>query len=191
MKTKTPRRIRSSQRLAAAPLRGKRFRQQQAARPVIDLVPALLRIKSILVPIDFSAPSKKGLAYAVPFAEQFGAKLTLLHVVEPIATPDFNNTFPLVIADEKVVAACKNRLDRIARDQKIDPKLIEKTLVRSGRSFNEIADAARTLKADLIIISTHGYSGLKRVFLGSTTERVVRHAPCPVLVVREHEREFA
>ena len=55
----------------------------------IDLVPALVQIKSILVPIDFSASSEKALAYAVPFARQFGAQLTLLHVVEPVATPDF------------------------------------------------------------------------------------------------------
>jgi nucleotide-binding universal stress UspA family protein len=57
--------------------------------------------------------------------------------------------------------------------------------VRFGRSFHEIAAAARTLKADLIIISTHGYTGLKHAVLGSTTERVVRHASCPVLVVRQ------
>ena len=67
----------------------------------------------------------------------------------------------------------------------VNPKLVEKLLVRFGRSYHEIAEAARTLKVDLIIISTHGYTGLKHAFLGSTTERVVRHAPCPVLVVRE------
>src|SRR6266508_3855644 len=66
-----------------------------------------VRIKSILVPIDFSEPSKKALAYAVPFAEQFGAKLTLLHVLEPVATPDFVKTFPLAMENDKVMAVCK------------------------------------------------------------------------------------
>lgn len=153
-------------------------------------LPALLNIRSILVPIDFSPASEKALAYAVPFARQFGAKLTLLHVVEPIATPDFASSFPLAIENDKLMAECRRHLDGVIRHLEIDPKLIEKTLVRSGRTFHEITDAARTLKADLIIISTHGYSGLKHILLGSTTERVVRHAPCPVLVVRPSEREF-
>jgi len=152
--------------------------------------PVLLRIKSILVPIDFSTSSKKALQYAVPFARQFGAKLTLLHVVEPVATPDFANSFPLMMENDKVKAASRGQLEHIIKEQAIAPKLVEKTLVRFGRSFHEIADAARTLKVDLIIISTHGYTGLKHALLGSTTERVVRYAPCPVLVVREREHEF-
>jgi nucleotide-binding universal stress UspA family protein len=157
-----------------------------ASAPVL----ASLKIKYILVPIDFSAPSKKALDYAVPFAEQFGAKLTLLHVVEPVATPDFANSFPLMMENDKLMAACKAQLQSLVKVQVIDPKLVEKTLVRQGRAFHEIADAARTLKMDLIIISTHGYTGLKHALLGSTAERVVRHAPCPVLVVREREQEF-
>lgn len=151
---------------------------------------SLLRIKSILVPIDFSAPSEKALAYAVPFAEQFGAKLTLLHVVEPVATPDFVNSFPLMMEDDKIMAGCKARLALLAKHASVDPKLVEKTLVRHGRAFHEIAQAAESLKVDLIIISTHGYTGLKHAWLGSTAERVVRHAPCPVLVVREGEHDF-
>ena len=146
---------------------------------------AMHAVKSILVPIDFSAPSKNALAYAVPFAEQFGAKLTLLNVVEPVATPDFAKSFPLAMENDQVMAECKRELDRVVKQSGVSPRLVEKTLVRFGRSFHEIADAARTLKVDLIVIATHGYSGLKHALLGSTTERVVRHAPCPVLVVRE------
>src|ERR1044071_8517260 len=74
---------------------------------------ASVRVKSILVPIDFSEPSKKALAYAVPFAEQFGAKLTLLHVVEPVATPDFANSFPLMMENDKLMAACKAQLQSL------------------------------------------------------------------------------
>ena len=57
---------------------------------------------------------------------------------------------------------------------------------RTGTAYEEICAAARELKADLIVISTHGYTGYKRAFLGSTAERVVQHSPCPVLVVRQH-----
>jgi universal stress protein A len=186
MKTKT-RKSTTAVRPAVMP-RSRRLSSRNTTTKRPELVPSLLQIKSILVPVDFSAQSEKALAYAVPFAEQFGAKLTLLHVVEPVATPDFALSFPLV--NDKVVADCKRHLERIVQDLEIAPKLVQKTLVREGRSFHEIADAARTLKVDLIIISTHGHTGLKRAVLGSTTERVVRHAPCPVLVVREHEQEF-
>ena len=146
---------------------------------------ALRGIKSILVPVDFSAPSRKALAYAVSFAEHFGAKLTLLNVVEPVATPDFMASFPIAMEEDKVRAGCKAQLDRLIEQEAIDPKRVERTLVRQGRSFHEITEAARTLNMDLIIMSTHGYTGLKHALLGSTTERVVRHASCPVLVLRK------
>ena len=155
-----------------------------------EVLPTLINIKSILVPVDFSPESEKALAYAVPFARQFGARLTVLYVVEPTATPDFISSFPLVVENDKLMAEGKRHLERMVSDLPIEPKLIEKPLVRFGRSFHEITEAARSLKTDLIIISTHGYSGLKHALLGSTTERVVQHAPCPVLVVRSREREF-
>ena len=156
---------------------------------VLELVPALLKLKSLLVPIDFSEESRKALRYAVPFAHQFGAKLTLLYVVEAVAFPDFAY-YPLAMEDDKAVKAAESELKVLCAKEKIDPALIEKTLVRVGKSYEEIVGAARGLKVDLIIIATHGYGGMKHLLLGSTAERVVRHAPCPVLVVREREHEF-
>lgn len=184
MKTtvKQPTRRTSSASLSRS--RKSSLRKKAAASPL------RLTIKSILVPTDFSAASEKALAYAVPFARQFGAKLSLLHVVEPIATPDFARSFPLAMESGQVLAACKRHLKRIIKGLNIESRLLGKTLVCHGRSFNEIANVARKRKMDLIIISTHGFTGLKHALLGSTTERVVRHAPCPVLVVRPREREF-
>jgi nucleotide-binding universal stress UspA family protein len=155
---------------------------------VLTLVPAYLAIKEILVPIDFSRPAKKALRYAVAFATQFGAKLTLVHVVEPVAMLDLVS--PLLMENDKVMRAAKSRLDLLCKQTGIDSGSVAKTLVRSGTPFKEITDAARTLKVDLIVIATHGYSGLKHAMLGSTAERVVRHASCPVLIVREREHEF-
>ena len=143
------------------------------------------RIKSILVPLDFSQPSMKALDHAVSLARQFKAKLTLLHVVEPVATPDFAASFPLAMEDDELMASAKKELEGSIKTARIPRGMVEKVLVRFGRSFHEIAGAARSRKVDLIIISTHGYTGLKHALLGSTTERVVRHAPCPVLVVRQ------
>jgi universal stress protein A len=141
------------------------------------------RIKSILVPIDFSKPSEKALEFAISLARQFGAKLTLLSVIEPFPTPDFAY-YPLVMENDKIVAETKKRLEQVPLKAGVKRELVEKTVVRNGVPFKEITAAARTLKVDLIVISTQGYSGLAHVFMGSTAERVVRHAECPVLVVR-------
>jgi nucleotide-binding universal stress UspA family protein len=141
------------------------------------------QIRSILVPIDFSPPSAQALKYASVLATQFGAKITLLTVVQPVAMPDFAY-FPLMMENDKVNAQAKRELERIPVSQGLDSNLIEKVVVRNGVPFHEITGAAQTLKVDLIVISTHGYTGLKHVLLGSTAERVVRHAHCPVLVVR-------
>jgi len=95
-----------------------------------------------------------------------------------------------MLETDKVKSAAKAQLEKVCRDALLPAKMVERVLVRYGTPFAEIADAARTLKADLIILTTHGYTGLKHVFMGSTAERVVRHAPCPVLTVREKEHEF-
>jgi nucleotide-binding universal stress UspA family protein len=158
------------------------------SKKALAVVAAPMRssIKSILVPVDFSPASKKALDYAASVAKQFKAKLTLLHVVEPIATPDFIASFPLALEDDQRTAAAMKEMERLVKSVRIPRAAVEKILARSGRSFHEIAEAARTRKVDLIIISTHGYTGLKHALLGSTTERVVRHAPCPVLVLRQY-----
>lgn len=165
---------------------------RQSRRPeaesIIELTPALLHIGHILVPTDFSDPSRKALKYATRFAEQFGAKITLLYVNEPVMYPDFAY-YPLAMENDQVNEIARTKLAALGAKE-IGARHIEQTLVRTGNPFHEITEAARTLKMDLIIISTHGYTGLKHAVLGSTAERVVRHAPCPVLTVRDKEHEF-
>jgi nucleotide-binding universal stress UspA family protein len=139
------------------------------------------------VPVDFSETSKKALQYAVRFAEQFGAKLTVLNAIEPVATPDFAY-HPLLLEADKVKQATKARLEALCSQMGIQGA---RTTTHYGTPFAEICEAARKQKVDLIVIATHGFTGLKHVLLGSTAERVVRHAPCPVLTVREKEHEFA
>jgi len=183
-----------TKKLKKQPNRGKSVvpsgvKRKPASAAVIDLVPALMALKSILVPIDFSETSKKALRYALRFAEQFGGKLTLLNVVEPVATPDFAY-YPLLVESDKVKKLAEARLESLCSQMSIPRGLLDQTLVRYGTPFAEICDAARTSKTDLIILTTHGHTGLKHVLLGSTAERVVRHAPCPVLTVREKEHEF-
>ena len=125
------------------------------------------------------------------FARQFDAKIALLHVRPmPCCAAGFGG-FPAVLpAADPPTEKVQARLDAGA-SRLIAAEMRERALLRAGSAFDEICEAARKGKADLIIIATHGHTGLKHVFLGSTAERVVRHAPRPVLVVRDHEHEFA
>jgi len=155
-----------------------------APRQKVSTAASRFPIRSILVPVDFSAPSNQALLYALALAEAHDARLTLLNVVEPIgAMPDFASN-PLVVDSREVTERARKGLDRIVAREHIAPARLEQQLVRHGAPFHEITAAAAELKSDLIVIATHGYTGLKHVLLGSTAERVVRHAPCPVLVVR-------
>jgi nucleotide-binding universal stress UspA family protein len=153
--------------------------------------PPAFRLRGILVPIDFSESSKKALRYAQPFAEQFGAEIILLHVVGPMMRPEGYMIVPAALESRRV-ARMDEREARLGalRHHEIGEGIKGDTIVQMGEPFKEIINMAKARKVDLIIIATHGYSGVKHAFLGSTTERVVRHAPCPVLVVREKENEF-
>lgn len=107
----------------------------------------------------------------------------------PSFVNDLRNT-PLTVSDATVVKRLHHQLVMLAR-QEIDPLIHVIPQVRVGKAFHEIVTAAKQANADLIVIATHGHTGFKHVMLGSTAERVVRHAPCPVLVVRGGRHEFA
>ena len=153
-----------------------------------SIIPSYVRLAHILVPIDFSEQSEKSLKYAGRLAEQFGAKVTLLHVIQPMVYPaDFG--YPATVIDtldEQVQSQVQERLEGLAG------RMGAKTecQIRLGQPYHEIATAAKELNVDLIIVTTHGRTGLKHVLLGSTAERVVRHAPCPVLTLRDREHDF-
>jgi nucleotide-binding universal stress UspA family protein len=160
-----------------------RSNRRSAHVPAASPAAPRVNIRSILVPTDFSEGSKRALKFAARLAAQFEAKLILLHVVEPVATPDFAY-YPLMMENANVAMAAKKGLGEFAHKAGVPNSVAQKTVVRNGVAYNEITKAAASLKTDLIVIATHGYTGLKHALLGSTTERVVRHAKCPVLVVR-------
>ncbi|MDG2212539.1 MAG: universal stress protein [Verrucomicrobiota bacterium] len=140
----------------------------------------LIHLHKILVPIDFSENSRKALNYALPYAKRMGADITLLNIAKPsLYEPDG--------LPEEIHASAKKQLVGVAKD--IPPPYTCE--IRVGSAYEEICRFAKEHAIDLIIISTHGYTGLKHCLLGSTTEKVVQHAPCPVLAVRRHERDFA
>ncbi len=144
-----------------------------------------LTFKRILVPIDFSDCSLGALHYALVLAEKFAAKLIFLHVVEPAVYPENYLVTPATMdeTNQNLLAAARERLAEV-KQKATAHGLSTETLVRMGRAQSEISDTAKATGTDLIVMGTHGYSGLKQVLLGGTAERVVRHSTCPVLTVR-------
>ena len=162
----------------------KRSKQTQRLKSVAAATPASsapVNLKHILVPIDFSEHALHALVVAEGLAKSAGGTLTLLHVVEPL--PGAADS-PLFLQIDEVVSACQKKLEALPGKRGIDPQLIGRVIVKTGAAWSEIVATAKALNRDLIVIATHGYTGLKHVFMGSTAERVVRHASCPVLVVR-------
>lgn len=147
-----------------------------------------LRMGTILVPLDFSPASMRALEYTIPFAERFEAAIHLLYVQPADELAALPGASRLMLSYADAIAAMEERLGHIQRkhDVRFWPDICH---LSSGRPFEEICNLAREIAADLIVMPTRGYSGLRRMLLGSTTERVLRHAPCPVLVLRGAKSE--
>jgi nucleotide-binding universal stress UspA family protein len=141
-------------------------------------------IQNILATTDLSNGSLAGVRYAVALAGKVGARVALLHVIEipPVPPMPGLRTVSLLQEDSKMVKRARVRLKTLAR-RETQGDLNLTPVLRSGNSYYGIITTARERQADLIVIATHGYTGVKRVLLGNTTERVVRHAPCQVLTV--------
>jgi universal stress protein A len=146
----------------------------------------MIAIRRILAPTDFSDSSTPAVRYAAELAQKFDAELTLLHVVQDLTlvVPDVMMPTPITtpaLADmvEGARAGLATFIDTLGLRG-----LTPRTEVRMGAPAAEIVSAAADLKADLLCIGTHGRTGLAHFLLGSVAERIVRHAPCPVLTVR-------
>ena len=170
-------------------------RVQEGEPPITALRPAArrsatsslreqaLQIKIILLPLDFSRASMEALKYAIPLAEQFRAAIHLVHVQPADSLTGTAHAGHLMLNCADAIALMQDRLAEA--EEKTDVRFWpDNCHVVSGRPFEEIVKLAHKLAADLIVLPTRGHSGLKHVLLGSTAERVVRHAPCPVLVLR-------
>lgn len=145
-------------------------------------------IRKILVPTDFSEPSSLAIERAVELAKANDAEILLLYVIQEADYPTRqmlkSHGFPNL--RDEIRKRAKSRL-RELQDKEIG-QIRSEVKVREGVPSAEIADAAQEHDVDIVVIATHGESGLKRFFLGSTTERVVRIAPCSVLVVKDESK---
>ena len=151
-----------------------------------------IEMNKVCVPIDFSETSEHALLYGGTFAERFGAQLHLLHVVQDLdafmTEPTGLASWPSAEILQDIEQGASKSLEKLSESV---PKSVDVVRVlKHGVPFHEITRYAEKEKVDLLIIGTHGRTGLKHFLLGSVAERVVRSSPCPVLTIRHPEHEF-
>jgi nucleotide-binding universal stress UspA family protein len=149
----------------------------------------------ILAPTDFSDDSKLAMGYTIELAQKFNAEVIIAHVDQPLSPVMIGDLSPGLdmgtvnrIAEEQRLVALKELDQEVARLREAGVKA--RSLLRVGAPFLEIISAAQTEGVDLIVMGTHGRSGLAHVLMGSVAERVVNKAPCPVLTIRHPDRKF-
>lgn len=152
----------------------------------------MVEIRSILAPTDFSEHAEGAVAFACGLAEKFGATLHLLHALSEIMAPI--GLEPMLVPSYPVEyyqvaeAQARQALQKLLKPDWGQPPQVERD-VRWGSAVEVINEYAQEHQIDLIVISTHGRTGLSHVLLGSVAERIVREAPCPVLTIRSPVRK--
>lgn len=158
----------------------------------------MLTLKKILVPIDFSESSQKAVLYGVSFGRQYQAKVILLSVVDDRVFEEvsmFDESTFVGYAEHEIrdnrKKALLDKIDKVIEKAKVkNNNITVEGDIRFGIPYAEIVKFAEKEEIDMIVMGSQGTAGLKHFLLGSTTEKVIRRAPCPVLTVRNLEREF-
>lgn len=150
-----------------------------------------MQISTILFPTDFSQGARAAMDHAVSLARDYNAKLILLYVIQDISIAEWYIPSSLSVTDliEDMQKSAWKEMDKWAAEVSGAGREIGKMVVR-GVPFVEIIKTAKDTNADLIVIGTHGRTGIDHMLFGSTAEKVVRKAPCPVLTVRMAGKEF-
>jgi nucleotide-binding universal stress UspA family protein len=151
----------------------------------------MIQLARILLPTDFSEFSAEATTYACAFAEQFDADLHVLHVLEiyESATPEFGLGLALPSRIEESREAAGKAMEKVLDPGWAEGRRVVQAVVE-GQPFLAIIRYAKEHDVDLIVLGTHGRTGLAHVLMGSVAERVVRKAPCPVLTVRPEGHQF-
>jgi nucleotide-binding universal stress UspA family protein len=151
----------------------------------------MIHLRKIMVPTDFSESAKNALRYGCSFAQEYKAALLVLHVVETAAVGYASDLFPVPMTDvfRELETFAKTELRAIAAEIRSRGLAVE-DLIAQGKPSTEIIRLASEKEVDMIVLGAHGKGVLDQAIFGSTTERVVRRAPCPVLTCRVKEHEF-
>lgn len=151
----------------------------------------MIRLKSVLVAVDFSEPSEQALGYGRALAKNFGARLLVLHVADVVTAGIGAGGGMFDKAQEGAEAAAKTRIYTLLTAEDRRALRANVTVLSSISPAESIVRHARDIAADVIVMGTHGRGGMAHVLMGSVAEAVVRTAPCPVLTVRHPEPEAA
>ncbi len=148
--------------------------------------------KSILVPTDLSEGAAQALDYACELAKTLGATIHLVNVIgiPSLGVPELGLALTSTVIDQ-IMLDNQGALDELAETRRTAGVVIGQVMLKTGDAKDVINQTAIELGAELIVMSTHGRSGLSRALLGSVTETVVRSAPCPVLTVRIIDKEHS
>jgi len=151
----------------------------------------VIRLKKVLLPTDFSESARHAFTYGLSFAREYKADLVLLHVVENLTVGYASDLFPVPMAEvfQEISGYAKAELARLGEEARSRGVAVQELVVQ-GKPSVEIIRFAAENQVDMIVLGTHGKGMLDQALFGSTTERVVRRAPCPVLTVRPAEHEF-
>lgn len=149
-----------------------------------------VNVKRILVPLDGSDHALKALYYAVHLAKLLGARIDTLRVVEPTVYPEGLSVPQRNYDQDDVALKLAREHTREVGGRMIPDGIKWRNRVLNGNPYVEIVQYAKDEKIDLLILTTHGRTGLKHFLVGSNAEKITRHAPCPVLVVRDKEHDF-
>ncbi|HDY89797.1 MAG TPA: universal stress protein [bacterium] len=147
-----------------------------------------MKIEKILFPTDFSEGSYNAVPYAVDFSRQYNAKLYIVHIIYDFTKATYSH-IPHISSDQVVddiTVWAENEIDKCYREQIRGLSGVDK-LVLNGVPHEEKVKFAEDRKIDIIVMGTYGRTGLDKLIFGSTAERVVRKAPCPVLAVKQPE----
>ncbi len=151
-----------------------------------------INITNILCPIDFSEYSFHALNYAKTLSQQFKSTLHLLHILPtlPFSQVPYHYHDDILDLEEKALLTAKEELLKVLKE-KVPSELNSKwDVIKDDAPFSGIIEYSKNNNIDLIVMATHGYSGFKHAIFGSTTERVIRQSPCPILTVKHNEHDF-
>ncbi|MDB6134813.1 MAG: universal stress protein [Verrucomicrobiales bacterium] len=144
-----------------------------------------MNINHILVPVDFSEGTSHAIDYAIGIGKSFSSRITLFHVMQPLPPPPDQFTPPFDAWEQALLEVAKKKLWELSTSLTLDIEV--ETDITYGIPWASIVERAQQDGIDLIVMPTHGRTALKHLLMGSVAERVVRYAPCAVLIVRQNQ----
>ena len=149
----------------------------------------MIAVEKVMAPVDFSKESLLAVKFAASLVQQYRAKLYVMHVLQPLHPRLRGYMEDFLEIQEKMVLEAEKDVKKIV-PAKIRESIRVETVVEVGNPHHAIVEKAKELEIDVLVIATHGRTGFSHVLIGSVAEKVIRHAPCPVFVVRDPKDKF-